>query len=92
MLDVASACAVDQRRLILISTSSPVACLEAVASVLGRVPSRVIAFSLKPVGMRFEAVLRLADLDEAGAERVAALIAAWPHAGSVRTEHQWMRP
>jgi hypothetical protein len=91
MSDAALSRAPDQRRLILISTASPAACLEAVSSVLGRVPSQVVAFSLKPVGARFEAVLRLTGVDEAGAERIAAMIAAWPAAGWVTTEHQWVR-
>jgi hypothetical protein len=81
----------DQRHIIMISTASPTACLEAVSSVVGRVGGHVGAFSLKPVAMRFEAVLRLGGLDAAAADRVASMIAAWPQAGSVRIEHQWLR-
>jgi hypothetical protein len=92
MCDAATARAASQRHIILISTAAPVACLEAVSSVLGRVGCDVGAFSLKPVALQFEGVLRLAGMDEASADRVAAMIAAWPHAGSVRIEHQWVRP
>ncbi|HEX4196321.1 MAG TPA: hypothetical protein VHZ26_02675 [Caulobacteraceae bacterium] len=83
---------VDQRHLIVISTASPIACLEAVTGVLGPGGARLGGFSLKRVGSRFEAVLQLTGLDDAAAERLAALIAARPDAGSVRTEHQWVRP
>ena len=60
--------------------------------MLGRVGADVHAFSLKPVALRFEAVLRLVGIDDAAADRVASMIAAWPQAGSVQAEHQWMRP
>jgi hypothetical protein len=92
MFDAPAACAIHLRHIILISTASPKACLKAVSSVVYRVGGDVSAFSLKPAGSRFEAVLRLVGIDDAGAERVAAMIAAWPDAGSVRTEHQWGRP
>lgn len=92
MFDAPATCAVRQRHVILISTASPKACLEAVSSAVRRAGGEVSAFSLKPVGSRFEAVLRLAGIDDTAAERVAAMIAAWPDAGSVRTEHQWVRP
>ena len=73
-----------------ISTCSPQACLEAVASVVGRCDGRVRGFTLKPSGSRFEAVLRLSDIDEAAAWRVAGLISAWPDAGSAHIEHQML--
>jgi hypothetical protein len=92
MFDAFAQRAVDQRHIIVISTASPTACLEAVSSVVGRVGGHVGAFSLKPVAMRFEAVLRLSGIDDAAAARVASMIAAWPQAGSVRVEHQWVRP
>lgn len=92
MCDAAAPGAADQRHVILISTASPMACLEAVSSVLARVGGEVAAFSLKPVALRFEGVLRLTGMDVAAADRVAAMIAAWPHAGAVRIEHQWWRP
>ena len=88
MSDAPLSRAAEPRHLILISTTSPIACLEAVSSVLGRVGGRVLALGLKPAGARFEANLMLAGVDDAGAERVAAMIAAWPDAGFVRTEHQ----
>ena len=91
MFDAPAASAVGQRHLVLISTTSPIACLEAVCDVLSRAGGQVLGFSLKPVGRQFEAILRLAGIDDAGADHVAALIAAWPDAGSVRTEHQWVR-
>ena len=81
-----------QDHLILIATAAPVACLEAVSSVLSRAGGQVRGLSLKPVGQQFEAVLRLTGVDEAAADRVAAMISAWPDAGSVRVEHQWVRP
>jgi hypothetical protein len=92
MIQIQPPPAADQRHIILISTASPRACLEAVSSVLGRVGGDVGAFSLKPVALRFEGVLRLTGVDEVAADRVAAMIAAWPQAGSVRIEHQWVRP
>jgi hypothetical protein len=70
-----------------ISTTSPRACLEAVQASLGRVGGQVRAFSLRPVGARFEAVLRLTGLPDAAAARAADLIAAWPEAGQVSLEH-----
>ena len=73
-----------------ISTGSPHACLEAVASILGRCEGRMRGFSLKPTGDRFDAVLRLSDIDEAAAWRVAAVISAWPDAGSAHIEHQML--
>ncbi len=91
MFDAPASTTLAQRQLILIATASPIACLEAVSSVLPRAGGQVLAFSLKPVGRQFEATLRLVGLDDAGADRVAAMIAAWPGAGSVRTEHQWVR-
>jgi hypothetical protein len=74
-----------------ISTASPSACLEAVQNTLGRVGGQLRAFNLRPVGSRFEAVLRLAGLPDTGAERAAEMIAAWPEAGSVSLEHQLVR-
>lgn len=74
-----------------ISTASPSACLEAVQSTLTRVGGQLRTFNLRPVGSRFEAVLRLAGLPDAGAERAAEMIAAWPEAGSVSLEHQLVR-
>lgn len=91
MFDAPASTALAQRHLILIATASPIDCLEAVSSVLSRVGGQVMAFSLKPVGRQFEASLRLIGLDDTGADRVGAMIAAWPGAGSVRTEHQWVR-
>jgi len=87
MLDVPE---YDQLRLvhvILIATTAPQATLAALADGLGRIDGQLRGFSLKPVGARFEAVLRLTGIGEAGAERLAASIAAWPNAGSVRVEH-----
>ena len=75
-----------------ISTCSPQACLEAVASVVGHCDGRMRGFTLKPSGSRFEAVLRLSDIDEAAAWRVAGLISAWPDAGSAHIEHQMLAP
>ncbi len=75
-----------------ISTCSPHACLEAVASILGRCEGRMRGFTLKPSGDRFDAVLRLSDMDEAAAWRVAGMISAWPHAGSAHIEHQMLAP
>lgn len=82
---------VDRYHLVLIATASPPACLAAVASALSRVGGEIHTFSLKPVGRQFEAVLRLIGVDDEGAERAAAMIVTWPHAGSVRIEHRWMR-
>ena len=84
--------ALDQRHLIVISTRSPTDCLAAIAHALPRVGGRMRGFSLKPVGAQFEATLRLSSVGDAGADRAANLIAAWPNAGSVRVEHQWVRP
>ena len=73
-----------------ISTCSPQACLEAVASVVERCEARVRGFTLKPSGDRFDAVLRLSGIDEAAAWRVAGMISAWPRAGSAHIEHQML--
>ena len=75
-----------------ISTRSPQACMEAVASILGRCGARMRGFTLKPTGGRYEAVLRLAGIDEAAAWRVAGMISAWPDAGSAHIEHQMLAP
>ena len=50
---------VDQQHLIVISTTSPAASLEAITHALPHIGGRVRALSLKPVGSRFEATLRL---------------------------------
>ncbi len=73
-----------------ISTGSPHACLEAVASILGRCDGRMRGFTLKPSGDRFDAVLRLSGIDETAALRVAGMISAWPEAGSTHIEHQML--
>jgi hypothetical protein len=78
--------------VISISTASPQACLDAVPSVLRQCGGRVGGFNLKPSGDGFEAVLRLTGIGEAGAQRFAAMLGAWPEAGSVRLEHQMLRP
>jgi hypothetical protein len=92
MLDAAED---DQLRLvhvILIATATPQATLAAIADGLGRVHGQLCGLSLKPVGARFDAVLRLTGIGEMAAERLAAAIAAWPNAGSVRVEHQALLP
>lgn len=91
MFDAPAPSDVDQRHLIVISTTAPLACLEAVTGVLGQGAAALSGFSLKRVGSRFEAVLQLTGLDDDAAEQVANLIAARPNAGSVRTEHHWVR-
>jgi hypothetical protein len=73
-----------------ISTSSPHACLEAVASALGDCDGRMRGFTLKPSGDRFDAVLRLTGIDEAAALRLAGKISSWPQAGSAHIEHQML--
>jgi hypothetical protein len=73
-----------------ISTCSPQACLEAVASVVGRCGGQMRGFTLKPSGSRFDAVLRLSDIDEAAAWRIAGMISDWPEAGSAHIEHQML--
>ncbi len=81
----------DRLHVLHISTACPSACLEAAPSVLARTGGQIRAFSLRPVGARFEAVLRLTGLSDADAERAAEMIAAWPDAGSVKLEHQLVR-
>ncbi len=80
-----------RQHVLHISTACPRACLEAVQSTLGRIGGHIRAFNLRPVGARFEAVLRLTGLADATAERAADMIAAWPEAGSVQLEHQLVR-
>ena len=80
----------DLLHVLSISTGSPQACLEAVASVVGPCGGRMRGFTLKPSGARFEAVLRLSGIDEAAAWRLAAVISAWPEAGSAHIEHQML--
>jgi hypothetical protein len=92
LLDPQPSRPLDRRHLIVISTACPAACLDAVSGALSAVGGDVRGFSLKPVGQRFEAVLRLGGVDDAGAERAAGLIHAWPDAGSALLEHEWVRP
>jgi hypothetical protein len=80
----------DLLHVLCISTGSPQACLEAVASVVGPCGGSMRGFTLKPSGSRFEAVLRLSGIDEAAAWRVAGAISAWPEAGSAHIEHQML--
>ena len=74
--------------VISISTASPSACLEAAPQALRQCGGQIRAFNLKPAGERFEAVLRVTGVSDAAAEQIAALIAAWPQAGSAHLEHQ----
>jgi hypothetical protein len=74
--------------VISISTHAPQACLEAVPVVLTRCGGQVRGFTMKPSGERFEAVLRVTGVSDAGAERIAGMIAAWPQAGTAHLEHQ----
>jgi hypothetical protein len=78
--------------ILLIATTAPQATLAAIADGIGRTSGQLRSLSLKPVGDGFEAMLRLTGGGEHGAERLAASIARWPRAGSVRVEHQALLP
>ncbi len=78
--------------VISISTLAPAVCMEAVPSVLRRCGGEVRGFSVKPAGDRFEAVLRVTGVGDAAAERIVAMIAAWPQAGTAHLEHQLVTP
>jgi glycine cleavage system regulatory protein len=87
-MTVSSDLALEPVHVICVSTAAPAACLEAVPAALRRCGGQVLAFSVKPSGDRFEAVLRVTGVNDAAAERIAAMIAAWPQAGSAHLEHQ----
>jgi len=78
-------------QVIIIACSAPAGCLEAVLRSVTRLGVPIQTFSIKPSGRQFEAVLRLAEVSDGAAERLASMIAAWPGIGSVRLEHQWLR-
>jgi len=92
MYDAALPPVTEQVHLVMIATSSPAPCLEAVADALNRVGAQLRQLSLRAVGDRFEACLRLTGVDEAGAERCASIIRAAWGVSLVSLEHQLLKP
>jgi len=77
--------------VILLTTANPAACLEAARTSLSRSPAALHSLTLRPVGDRFEAVLKLEGGGHRAASRMADMLAAWPEIGSVRLEHHLVR-
>lgn len=77
--------------VLVVATPSPQACLDAITAIVRWSRCEIRGFSLKPVGAKFEAVLRIANLDDETARRVADQIASWPDAGDVHLEHLLVR-
>ncbi len=92
MYDSALLSATEQVHLVLVSTSAPAPCLEAISQALIRVGAQLRQLSLRAVGDRFEAVLRLTGVDEAGAEHCASMIRAARGVSLVSLEHQLLKP
>ena len=92
MYDTALLPATEQVHLVLISTTAPSPCLEAVSDALVRAGGQLRQFSLRAVGDRFEATLRLTGVDEDGAERCASIIRAARGVSLVSLEHQLLKP
>jgi hypothetical protein len=77
--------------VIRLSTANPAACLQAAQTTLTRSSAALHSLTLKPVGDRFEAVLKLEGGDDRAASRMADMLAAWPEIGWVRLEHHLLR-
>ena len=92
MYDTALLPATEQVHLVLISTTAPSPCLEAVSDALVRAGGQLRQFSLRAVGDRFEATLRLTGVDEDGAERCASIVRAARCVSLVSLEHQLLKP
>ena len=92
MYDAAVLPATEQVHLVLISTSSPSPCLEAVSEALTHVGAQLRQLSFRAVGDRFEGTLRLTGVDEDGAERCASIVRAARGVSLVSLEHQLLKP
>jgi len=92
MYDTGLLPATEQVHLVVISTTSPSPCLEAVSDALIRAGAQLRQFSLRALGDRFEATLRLTGVDEDGAERCASIIRAARGVSLVSLEHQLLKP
>ena len=92
MYDTALLPATEQVHLVLVSTTAPSPCLEAVSDALVRAGGQLRQFSLRAVGDRFEATLRLTGVDEDGAERCASIVRAARGVSLVSLEHQLLKP
>jgi len=92
MYDAALLPVTEQVHLVVISTTSPSPCLEAVAEALTRTGAQLRQFSLRAMGDRFEAALRLTGVDEDAAQRCASIIRAARGVSGVSLEHQLLKP
>ena len=77
----------DALHVLLMAARHPRAALLAVEDTLAATGAELCGFSLKPVGRIVEGVLRVRGLDDLGAERLAARLAARIGVDSVRLEH-----
>lgn len=92
MYDAALPPVTEQVHLVVISTTAPAPCLEAVSEALTHAGAQLRQFSLRALGDRFEASLRLTGVDEAGAQRCASIIRAARGVTGVSLEHQLLKP
>jgi hypothetical protein len=92
MYDSALLPSTEQVHLVVISTTAPSPCLEAVAEALTYAGAQLRQFSLRAMGDRFEASLRLTGVDEDGAQHCASIIRAARGVSGVSLEHQLLKP
>jgi len=92
MYDAALLPVTEQVHLVVISTTAPSPCLEAVSAALTLGGAQLRHFSLRAMGDRFEASLRLTGVDEDGAQRCASIISAARGVSGVSLEHQLLKP
>jgi len=79
----------EARHVLRFAASDVSAALNAVRDGLAASGAEVCNLQLKAVGALFEGVLRLQQLDEAGAVRLCHRFADLPGVLSSRVEHQW---
>jgi hypothetical protein len=92
MYDAALLPVTEQVHLVVISTTAPSPCLDAVSDALTCAGAQLRHFSLRAMGDRFEASLRLTGVDEDGAQRCASIIRAARGVSGVSLEHQLLKP
>ena len=92
MYDAALLPTTEQVHLLVVCTTAPSPCLEAVSDALIHAGAQLRQFSLRSVGDRFEATLRLTGVDEDGAERCASIVRAARGVSLVSLEHQLLKP
>ncbi len=92
MYDAADLPVTEQVHLVVISTSTPAPLLEAVAYAMSRTGAQLRQFSVRALGERYEASVRLIGVDEEKAELCASLIRAAWGVSLVSLEHQLLKP